>query len=138
MIDNTGIRVGKGRRTLYWNDDWLGHGSVKELFPGFYSIATLPEANLETVKGVQRWNITFKRLLHDLPGKEGVFTVKSSYTLLSRSNHQIDHWPCLRWSMPATICELLMCWNYDGGAVRQKRWWKLVPACMDNLEGKEL
>lgn len=66
MIDNTSIRVGKGRRTLYWNDDWLGDGSVKELFPDFYSIATLPEANLETVKGVQRWNITFKRLLHDL------------------------------------------------------------------------
>lgn len=58
--------MGKGRKTLCWNDDWIGYGSVKELFPDFYSIAILPKANLETVKGVQRWNITFKILLHDL------------------------------------------------------------------------
>ncbi|KAG5615862.1 hypothetical protein H5410_015686 [Solanum commersonii] len=36
----------------------------------------------------------------------------------------------LRWSMPATNCDLLKCWNYNGGAVRQKKWWKLVPTCI--------
>jgi len=36
----------------------------------------------------------------------------------------------LRWSMPATSCELLKCWNYNGGAVRQKKSWELVPACI--------
>ncbi|WMV33213.1 hypothetical protein MTR67_026598 [Solanum verrucosum] len=35
----------------------------------------------------------------------------------------------LRWSMLATSCDLLKCWNYNGGAVRQKKWWKLVTAC---------
>lgn len=30
--------------------------------------------------------------------------------------------------MPATTVELLKSWNNNGGSVRQKTWWRLIPA----------
>lgn len=44
------------------------------------------------------------------------------------------------WSMPATSCDLLKCWNYNGGSVRQKKWRNLsqLVYMVDNSEGEEL
>lgn len=35
-----------------------------------------------------------------------------------------------RWTMPATIEELLECCNNNGGLFRQKAWWRLIHACI--------
>lgn len=35
----------------FWSDNWLEHGLLKDFFPEFYSITTLPEAKLETLSG---------------------------------------------------------------------------------------
>ncbi|KAG5598573.1 hypothetical protein H5410_029943 [Solanum commersonii] len=65
MAGNISLRVGNERKVRFWCDNWLGHGPLKELFPEFFSIATMPDINLESAKGVHRWNITFRTLLHD-------------------------------------------------------------------------
>lgn len=231
LADNTSIKVGNGRKTLFWSDNWLGHGPLKELFPNFFSIATSPTSTLDNAWGQQGWNVTFRRALNDwelqkvvdffnileqFQGlgetedklcwnlcRSGNFTVKSAYTLVAASNQQLEQWPwryiwkvkapfkvvcfswlvarkacltqenlrrrgfqlcsrCLlcgsaietnshlflhcpftdklwqlflniaglKWSMPANTCELLKCWNYNGDIVKQKKWWRLVPACI--------
>ncbi|WMV38922.1 hypothetical protein MTR67_032307 [Solanum verrucosum] len=107
LAGNVSFKVGNGRKILFWHDNWLGHGPLKVLFPNFYTIATLPDINLESAKGVHEWNITFRRLLHDWElervvdlfktlesfqgfkesedrlcwksGSDGVYTVKSAY-----------------------------------------------------------
>lgn len=33
----------------------------------------------------------------------------------------------INWTMPATMVELLECWNNGGGNVKHKPWWSLVP-----------
>ncbi|WMV37869.1 hypothetical protein MTR67_031254 [Solanum verrucosum] len=65
MAGKISLRVGNGRKILFRCDNWLGHGPLKELFPEFFSIATMPNISLESAKGVHGWNITFRRLLHD-------------------------------------------------------------------------
>lgn len=61
LSDNTTIRIGNSRKTLFWRDNWIEHGLLKDLFPEFYSIATLLEAKLETL-----WvNMNGKLLLED-------------------------------------------------------------------------
>ncbi|XP_009608766.2 uncharacterized protein [Nicotiana tomentosiformis] len=47
MLCNTRIKVENGRKTLFWNDSWLGHGPLKELFPEFYCIAIVPDLRME-------------------------------------------------------------------------------------------
>lgn len=42
-----------------WSDNCSRHGSLKDLFPDLFSIASLPEAKPEAVWGLQGWNIIF-------------------------------------------------------------------------------
>nr|XP_009631336.1 uncharacterized protein LOC104121134 [Nicotiana tomentosiformis] len=44
----------------------------------------------------------------------------------------------LKWSMPENTCDLLTCWNYNGGIVRQKKWWRLVHTCIWCTVWKEI
>ncbi|XP_059291289.1 uncharacterized protein LOC132044787 isoform X3 [Lycium ferocissimum] len=65
LLKNSKIQVGNGRKTLFRADNWLGHGSLKDLFPDLLSISTSPNDYLSTAKGLQGWNITFRRDLND-------------------------------------------------------------------------
>lgn len=33
FVINIEFRIGNGRKTFLWNDNWLGHGRLKELYP---------------------------------------------------------------------------------------------------------
>ncbi|KAG5582146.1 hypothetical protein H5410_052773 [Solanum commersonii] len=171
MAGKISLRVGNGRKILFWCDKWLGHGPLKELFPEFFSIATTPNISLESAKGVHGWNITFRRLQHDQelervveffktlgsfqgfkdtedsliwkPTSKGTYLCFLCGAAGENNSHLFIHCPVtgqlwqlflnmvgIRWSMPATSVDLLKCWNQNDGAVSQKKWWKLVPACI--------
>lgn len=36
----------------------------------------------------------------------------------------------LTWAMLATTVDLLKSWNNNRGSLRQKTWWRLIPACI--------
>ena len=38
--------------------------------------------------------------------------------------------------MPATSSDLFKCWNYNGGAVSQKKWWELAQLVYGGQFGK--
>lgn len=65
LVVNTSIKVGNGRNTLFWSDNWLGHDPLKEMFSEFYGIATIPEIKVEEARGQHGWNITFRRGFSD-------------------------------------------------------------------------
>lgn len=46
------FKDGNGRKILFWHDNWLGHGPLIVMFLNFCTIATLPDINLESAKGV--------------------------------------------------------------------------------------
>lgn len=50
----------------------LGHVPLKELLPQFFSIATMPDINLESAQGVHGWHITFRGLLNDWEPEKAV------------------------------------------------------------------
>ena len=118
---------------------WTWHGSLKVFFTNFCIIATLPDINLESAKGVYGWNITFRRLLHDWElkrvmdlfktlesfhgfkesentlfsksGSDVVYTVKSAYNYQIRQNAQIDQWPWkFIWNTKAPYKVLCLSW----------------------------
>jgi hypothetical protein len=61
--------LGVGSKISFWEDVWCGEVSLKDTFPGLFSIAGLKEAsiadNVERSNGVVQWNIVFTRLVHD-------------------------------------------------------------------------
>jgi hypothetical protein len=58
-----------GSKINFWENIWCGKSSLKDSYPGLFSIAKLKEAsiadNIEHSNGVVRWNIVFTRLIHD-------------------------------------------------------------------------
>jgi hypothetical protein len=60
---------GDGSKISFWEDVWCGETSLKDSFPGLFSIASLKEAsiadNVERSNDVVQWNIVFTRLIHD-------------------------------------------------------------------------
>jgi hypothetical protein len=60
---------GVGSRISFWKDVWCGESSLKDTFPGLFSIARFREAsiadNIERYNGTIQWNIVFTRLIHD-------------------------------------------------------------------------
>lgn len=50
------------RRILFWNDDWLGPGALKDLFPDLF---ISPNAAIEESWSSKGWNLPFGRILND-------------------------------------------------------------------------
>jgi hypothetical protein len=63
------LTQGVGSRISFWKDVWCGESSLKDIFPGLFSIARFKEAsiadNMERSNGTIQWNIVFIRLIHD-------------------------------------------------------------------------
>ena len=50
---------------MFWDDDWLGHGSLKQLFPDIYLLNQQQESTLQEIWTPQGWNLTYRRLMQD-------------------------------------------------------------------------
>jgi hypothetical protein len=61
--------LGVGSRISFWEDVWCGERSLKDTFPGLFSIVSFREAstaeNMERSNGAIQWNIVFTCLIHD-------------------------------------------------------------------------
>ena len=68
-----------GSRIRFWEDVWCGENSLKDTFPGLFSIASVKEAsiadNVERFNGAIQWNIVFTRLIHDWGGGDFGFVL---------------------------------------------------------------
>jgi hypothetical protein len=60
---------GVGSKISFWENVWCWESSIKDSYPGLFSIARLNEASIadyvERSNGVIQWNIVFTRLIHD-------------------------------------------------------------------------
>lgn len=110
---------------------------LKNCIPWIYSIATVPTANLEGVKGQQELNITFRKYLTDwklervgeffntgetFQGftddtlhwnncRNGIFTVRSAYLLSLMTGQLVDQWPWKYiWRVKAPIMVVCFSW----------------------------
>ena len=67
FISNVGFKVGRGDKISFWNDDWLGNGSLRLQYPRLFSLSMNKEGRLiELVKlegEVKRWELLFRRRL---------------------------------------------------------------------------
>ena len=64
------LRVGKGNKTRFWEDAWVGTSPLCFLFPGLYRIACDQNCLIESVVDWNSshsisWNISFRRNLQD-------------------------------------------------------------------------
>ncbi|WMV46587.1 hypothetical protein MTR67_039972, partial [Solanum verrucosum] len=55
----------RGNKTLFWKENWTGHGSLKNIFPGLFSICQNPNSKIQEVWSPQGWNLLFRRFLND-------------------------------------------------------------------------
>ena len=75
-----------GSRISFWEKVWCGNSSLKEVFPGLYSLASNKEAsiadNIDLLSGSHQWNISFLCSLNDWEVDDMV----SFYSLLYSHN----------------------------------------------------
>ncbi|WMV25769.1 hypothetical protein MTR67_019154 [Solanum verrucosum] len=80
LRNNTAVRVGNGSKTSFWEDNWLGHASLKNLFP---------ERALAEFKGTKN---EVDRLWWNKDNK-GMYKVNSAYKFLNKGGQQPPNWP---------------------------------------------
>lgn len=116
---NVGFSVGGGRKIRFWEDAWIGHSPLKDIFQDIHSIFSLHNAPIADFSDAQGWNLFLRRNLNDweiarffsllqsfgtvvlVQHKEdsiiwrkysgGIIAVKSCYMSLTSSN--TDFWP---------------------------------------------
>lgn len=110
-----------GAHIQFWRDKWLGTTFLKESYPRLFMIASNPDSTIAQNKEDNSWNLILRRNLNDweLEGyfslianiqdilisnqrrdrlkwgnsKEGAYSVKEGYLLLSSNKDLIDQWP---------------------------------------------
>ncbi|XP_070006138.1 uncharacterized protein [Nicotiana sylvestris] len=121
IINKSNFRIGNGLKVSFWEDNWLGQGSLKQPFPDIYLLNQQQEATVAEVWTNQGWTLTFRRLLNDWEinkliefyknlerfkvtstaedrvtwqgNSKGKFSVKAAYKEFNISNNQIGCWP---------------------------------------------
>lgn len=228
LAPNIDILVGNGRKTSFGNDNWLGHGPLKDDFIVMRVLSLNRQVTVADSWDQQGWSFNFRRQLNDWElarftailkaidhfkgttdeedrlkyrrHSQGQFTVNSAYTRLNHPDQQAQLWSwksvwkvklpsevtyfvwlvvrdaclpqdnlkrrgmqlCSRcylcgkeaesnchlfihclvarvlwnpflsmkglsWIKPRTRGQLPSCWNFSGGLIRQKKWWKIIP-----------
>jgi len=117
----TECNVNNGRKIRFWEDNWLGNGSLKRLFPDIHHLNQQQESTLYEVWSEHGWNLTYRRLMQDweverlaefygtlyqfLGFKEGedtlkwkchnksLFTVSSAYRNMNHMGSQVNFLP---------------------------------------------
>lgn len=121
FMNKTSFSVGNGIKISFWKDNWLGQGSLSQMFPDIYILNQQQEATIGEVWNMQVWNLTYRRLLNDWEigrltefynvleqfkgisnfedclnwqgNKIGKFSVRSAYNEFSLSMNQVGCWP---------------------------------------------
>ncbi|XP_075111257.1 uncharacterized protein LOC142181712 [Nicotiana tabacum] len=65
MKSHTFIRMNNGRKTSFWNDNWLGHGCLKELYPDMFGLAQNQQktvAEMWSSQGLLKFFLVGKKL----------------------------------------------------------------------------
>lgn len=121
ITDHSSVKVGNGRRVLFWGDKWFGHTLIKDKFPELYNIAVNPRISVAEAKSTYGWNIVFRRNLNDwelqsvadfwetLEAFQGLteeedaliwkghksdsFSVKSAYHFINNTPNPAQGWP---------------------------------------------
>ncbi|MCH99327.1 ribonuclease H protein, partial [Trifolium medium] len=107
-------KLGNGEQTSFWKDKWVGDTTLKDRFPRLFSISTQKDVSVASLwnrDGSERWNLEWRRRLFVWEStlweelvliinsvtlsceedkwewkldKNGVFSVKSTYELVSK------------------------------------------------------
>ncbi|XP_060217918.1 putative acyl-activating enzyme 19 isoform X2 [Lycium barbarum] len=136
---NTSFQVGNGAHILFWKDKWLDSITLKDAFPRLFLITTNPDSTIAQNWEDNSWNLHLRRHLNDWEiedmialigclqnspvltqkndrlkwgsNKDGSYSVKEGYLLLTSNKDLIDQWPWkLIWKInlpPKVSC---FCW----------------------------
>ena len=50
---------------FFWDDNWLGNGSLKQLFTDIYLLNQQHEATVQKVWSIRGWKLTYRRMIQD-------------------------------------------------------------------------
>lgn len=121
LKDKLSLIVKDEKKALFWEDNWLGIGSLKQLYPNIYTLNQQHGVTMKELWSTQGWNLTFRRFLQDweVPrmiefyrtleqcsglqeGEDtlrwqkhsnGMYSVSSAYKDLNREGSQLSLWP---------------------------------------------
>ncbi|XP_019241886.1 PREDICTED: uncharacterized protein LOC109221911 [Nicotiana attenuata] len=62
---NTEVKLGNGRKAAFWDDNWIGHGPLKDQYPDLYLLASNPHAKVDEIRGQQGCKLNFRSRLND-------------------------------------------------------------------------
>ncbi|WMV33005.1 hypothetical protein MTR67_026390 [Solanum verrucosum] len=114
MWGNFVIKLGNGRKTMFWNDVWVGQTPLRQQFPNIYNLNQQKLATIlefyNTLEQAKSLNFEEDKLLWKLD-KDGKFRVKAAYKLLDISIETKEWCP---WKMiwKGTIPHKVACFTW--------------------------
>ncbi|WMV19468.1 hypothetical protein MTR67_012853 [Solanum verrucosum] len=122
----TECNVNNGRKIRFWEDNWLGNGSLKRLFPDIHHLNQQQESTLYEVWSEHGWNLTYRRLMQDWE----VERLAEFYGILDQFLGFKEGEDTLKWKChnKGRTGQALESWNMEGSGSTDKSRWKIVPA----------
>lgn len=147
---NSYFQVGNEAHLLFWKDKWLGSTTLKDAFPRLFTITTNPDSIVAQNWEDNSWNLHLRRHLNDWEmedmialirslqnspvlthrsdrlkwgsNKDGSYSVKEGYLLLSSNTDLIDQWPWkLIWKTKLPPKVSCFCWVTLKGACSHEK-----------------
>lgn len=59
------IKIRNGRKTLFWEDNWIGQGPLNQDFPEIFVLSLQREAIVADLWSPQGWKLNFRRPVND-------------------------------------------------------------------------
>lgn len=93
--DKVESRIGDGRDTLFWEDEWLGNQSLKVRFPRLYHLSSNRGAKIsdmgQWMEGAWRWEVRWRREPRER-GREMVEELVETLTSIRLIQGKVDRW----------------------------------------------
>lgn len=64
LINNCKIKVGDGRKTLFWEESWVGQGTLKDSFPDLLLLSLQEKVTVKEMRDHHGWNFRFRKPLN--------------------------------------------------------------------------
>ncbi|XP_060216840.1 uncharacterized protein LOC132644271 [Lycium barbarum] len=65
VINRSSFKVGNGLKVSFWDDKWIGHEPLKQLYPDLYTLCLQQQATVAELWTGQGWNLHLRRHLND-------------------------------------------------------------------------
>ncbi|XP_060190615.1 uncharacterized protein LOC132619869 [Lycium barbarum] len=95
IINRSRFKVGNGLKFSFWDDKWIGHEPLKQLYPDLYTLCFQQQATVAELWTRQGWNLHLRRHLNDWEMER----IAAFYSTVDQFNNLIGERDTMVWKI---------------------------------------